>query len=106
LCVVDFEPRDLDFAKRDALRRLAHQAVTQLELRRSMALLQAAQAELTAEKAMAERLLLNVLPAAVAREPSGEQCGRTTLLPVGQHPVHRLSRVHQTGGGHDAAAAY
>ena len=68
LCVVDFEPRDLDFAKRDALRRLAHQAVTQLELRRSMALLQAAQAELTAEKAMAERLLLNVLPAAVARE--------------------------------------
>ncbi|MFO1189904.1 MAG: adenylate/guanylate cyclase domain-containing protein [Alphaproteobacteria bacterium] len=75
LCVVDFEPRKLTFEQTEAVRRLARQVVSQLELRRSlleqgrqMIELERARAEIAAERDKSERLLRNILPDAVARE--------------------------------------
>jgi len=68
LCVVDFEPRELSEAKRLILSNLSRQVVTQLEMRRLIETARSTQTALTVEKKNAERLLLNVLPAAVARE--------------------------------------
>src|SRR5262245_31801945 len=36
LCVLDFQPREISFEQGEAVRRLAHQVVTLLELRRSL----------------------------------------------------------------------
>jgi adenylate cyclase len=68
LCVVDFEPRELSEAKRITLRNLSRQVVAQLEMRRLIEAARAAQSELTAQKQVVDRLLLNVLPSAVACE--------------------------------------
>lgn len=75
LCVVAFEPRELRPAQREAVRRLAQQAMALLELRRQLlernALLgELAQAKAAAEDArdQSERLLRNILPVAVADE--------------------------------------
>jgi class 3 adenylate cyclase len=68
LCVVDFEPRELSEEKRINLRRLSAQVVTQLEMRRLIETARSAQSELTAQKKIVDRLLLNVLPSAVAHE--------------------------------------
>lgn len=75
LCVVDFQPRDLSFEQTEAVRRLSHQVVSQFELRRSvlelerrMADLNAARREAEKERERSDRLLLNILPRAVAEE--------------------------------------
>ena len=75
LCVIDFEPRTLTFQQQEAVRRLARQAVTQLELRRKLGEreemvreLNQARASAEAERGKSDRLLLNILPAAVADE--------------------------------------
>ena len=75
LCVVDFEPRQLSFEQAESLRRLSHQVLAQLELRRKLIEygriireLDQARLEAAAEKAHAEELLHNVLPAPVADE--------------------------------------
>jgi class 3 adenylate cyclase len=89
LCVMDFEPRQLSFEQTEALRRLSHQVLAQLELRRKLIEhdqtireLDQARLEAAAEKARAERvldqvehlaveleeLLNNVLPAPIAEE--------------------------------------
>jgi class 3 adenylate cyclase len=75
LCVMDFEPHDLGFEEQEALRRLSHQVVGQLELRRKLIELDKAMQELeqarksiTAEKARAEELLANILPKDIASE--------------------------------------
>ena len=75
LCAVDFAPREIAYAKVEALRALSHQVVAQLELRRnlaelerSVAALNGAQTEAAAARARAEELLLNILPASIARE--------------------------------------
>ncbi|MBR0696815.1 adenylate/guanylate cyclase domain-containing protein [Bradyrhizobium lablabi] len=75
LCVMDFEPRQLTFEQTESLRRLSHQVLAQLELRRKLIEcgraireLEQARLEAAAEKARAEELLRNVLPAPVADE--------------------------------------
>ena len=75
LCVMDFEPRQLSFEQIESLRRLSRQVLTQLELRRKLIEhgqtikeLDKARAELAAEKARADELLDNVLPAPIADE--------------------------------------
>jgi class 3 adenylate cyclase len=75
LCVLDFEPKEIEFSRQEALRRLSHQVVTQLELRRSLASQREAMQELEAarqaveeERAKSDRLLLNILPAKIAEE--------------------------------------
>jgi adenylate cyclase len=75
LCVVDFEPRELSPAQREAVRRLAQQTMAQLELRRQLlereALLrEVAQARTLAEqeKGKSDTLLDRVLPRSVADE--------------------------------------
>jgi class 3 adenylate cyclase len=75
LCVMDFEPRQLTFEQTESLRRLSHQVLAQLELRRKLIEydqtikeLDHARAETAAEKARAEELLENLLPAAIADE--------------------------------------
>ncbi len=68
LCVLDFEPRELTFEVTESLRRLARQAVAQLELRRRLIELDETRRALEAEKERADELLGNVLPAGVARE--------------------------------------
>jgi adenylate cyclase len=75
LCVMDFEPRQVTFEQIESMRRLSHQVLAQLELRRKLIEhdqtikeLEKARAELVAEKARAEELLGNVLPASIADE--------------------------------------
>ena len=75
LCVVDFQPRDLTIEQAEAIRRLSHQAVSQFELRRSvlelerrMAELAEARREADRQRERSDRLLLNILPRAVAEE--------------------------------------
>jgi class 3 adenylate cyclase len=75
LCVVDFQPRDLSVEQAEAIRRLSHQAVSQLELRRSVLELERRMAELAEarreaehERERSDRLLLNILPRVVAEE--------------------------------------
>ena len=75
LCVVDFEPRQISFEQTEALRRLSRQVLTQLELRRRLIAhkrtikeLDEARIAAAAEKARAEEILDNVLPAAIADE--------------------------------------
>lgn len=75
LCVIDFEPHEITPAQRESVRRLAHQAVAQLELRRQLferdALLRdldEAKAAMTAEKERSEELLHTILPAPIAQE--------------------------------------
>ncbi len=75
LCVVDFEPRELSPAQREAVRRLAQQTIAQLELRRQLIeseglLREAADKRAAGEqaRARAEGLLRRVLPDVVAAE--------------------------------------
>lgn len=75
LCVVDFQPRDLSIEQAEAVRRLSHQVVSQFELRRSVLELERRMEELSLARREAERqrersdrLLLNILPRAVAEE--------------------------------------
>jgi adenylate cyclase len=75
LCVMDFEPRELSFEQTESMRRLSHQVLTQLELRRRLIELDQAVKELdkartdiAAEKARTEELLVNILPVSIADE--------------------------------------
>jgi len=68
LCVLDFRPREITFEQGDAVRRLARQVVIQLELRRSLLRLEQTRQELQDQREKSDRLLHNMLPAAVAQE--------------------------------------
>jgi adenylate cyclase len=75
LCVVDFQPREMTIQQMEAMRRLSHQAVSQFELRRSVLELERRMEELSEarrdaekERERSDRLLLNILPRAVAEE--------------------------------------
>ena len=75
MCVVDFQPRELTFEQTEAVRRLSHQVVSQFELRRSVLELERRMAELAEarrdaeqERERSDRLLLNILPRAIADE--------------------------------------
>jgi len=68
VCVFDFEPRDLTFDQSESLRRLSHQTMAQLELRRKLIELSGARQALESEKTRSEELLLNILPAKIAEE--------------------------------------
>ena len=75
LCVMDFEPRRLTFEQTEALRRLSRQVLTLLELRRRLIehdqmirRLDQAHKEVAAQKARADELLHDLLPAAIADE--------------------------------------
>jgi adenylate cyclase len=68
LCVLDFQPREITFEQGEAVRRLARQVVTLLELRRSLLQLERTRQELQDQREKSERLLHNMLPMAVAQE--------------------------------------
>jgi class 3 adenylate cyclase len=75
LCVMDFEPRKLEFQQTEAIRRLSRQVLSQLQLRRRLIEnhevikeLDQARAEAAAEKARTEELLVNILPPSIAEE--------------------------------------
>lgn len=75
LCVVDFQPRELTFEQREALRNLSRQTMVHLELRRQLLTrnemlreLESARDQALAEKAESERLLLNILPPSISDE--------------------------------------
>jgi class 3 adenylate cyclase len=75
LCIVDFEPRELSPSQRGSVRRLAQQAMTQLELRRQLLVRDALVQELSQAKAAAEvawqrsdMLLRSILPEPIAAE--------------------------------------
>ena len=63
-----FEPRDLTFEQSESLRRLSHQTMAQLELRRKLIELSGARQELESEKTKSNELLLNILPAKIEEE--------------------------------------
>jgi class 3 adenylate cyclase len=73
LCVVDFKPRSITFEQREALRRLGHQVVTLLELRRSLLQLQQTKHELQDQREKSERLLGKIFPASVAHDLKEDQ---------------------------------
>lgn len=75
LCVVDFDAHELSPSQRESIRRLAQQAMTQLELRRQLLerdrlLAEVSEARAAAEAARerADTLLHSILPASVAAE--------------------------------------
>jgi class 3 adenylate cyclase len=68
ICVLDFEPRQLRPEQIEALRRLARQAVAQLELRRQVIALAEAERAVTEQKRHTEELLLSILPPSIADE--------------------------------------
>ncbi|MBR1154430.1 adenylate/guanylate cyclase domain-containing protein [Bradyrhizobium sp. JYMT SZCCT0428] len=75
LCVIAFEPRELTFEQQEALRRLAHQTMVHLELRRQLLVrnemlreLERARDLAIAGKAESDKLLLNILPSSIAAE--------------------------------------
>ena len=75
LCVVDFEPRELTPSQREAVRRLAQQAMAQLELRRQLCERDVLLKEVSEARAAAETerkrsdlLLRTVLPEPIADE--------------------------------------
>mgnify|MGYP001412798822 CR=1 FL=1 len=75
LCTVDFESRELSGNQQEAIRRLSHQVVAQLELRRLVIEMEQAiksrdqiHEQLSAEKVRSDDLLLNILPAKIANE--------------------------------------
>ncbi|MBR1236517.1 adenylate/guanylate cyclase domain-containing protein [Bradyrhizobium sp. AUGA SZCCT0182] len=75
LCVIAFEPRELTFEQQEALRRLAHQTMVHLELRRQLRVrnemlreLERARDQAVAGKAESDKLLLNILPSSIAAE--------------------------------------
>jgi class 3 adenylate cyclase len=68
LCIIDFQPREITLEQAEAVRRLARQVISQLELRRSLLQLQRTRQELQAQKEESERLLHNIFPVAVSQE--------------------------------------
>jgi class 3 adenylate cyclase len=75
LCVVDFEPREINFGQQEALRRLSRQVIAQLELRRKLIEREEVMRELDRLRAAAETagqksetMLLNILPRSIAQE--------------------------------------
>ncbi|HEX2134657.1 MAG TPA: adenylate/guanylate cyclase domain-containing protein [Microvirga sp.] len=75
LCIVDFAPRELTPSQRGAVRRLAQQAMAQLELRRQLLVRDALVREISEAKAAAEAawqrsemLLRSILPEPIALE--------------------------------------
>ena len=72
---MDFQPHELRFEQTEAVRKLARQVVSQLELRRAirerdrqMGDLEFARSELACERDRSDSLLHNILPDAVAQE--------------------------------------
>lgn len=81
LCVVGFEPHELTPAQRESVRRLAQQAMAQLELRRQLlerdALIKEVSEARTAaesERERSDRLLHSFLPAPIAEELKIRSC--------------------------------
>src|SRR5262245_18598104 len=75
LCVMDFQTRELSFEQAESLRRLSHQVLSQLELRRQLIEfdrankeLEQARLDIAAEKKHTEELLINILPVSIAEE--------------------------------------
>ena len=75
LCVVDFEPHELTASQREAVRRLAQQAMSLLELRRQLFLrddllqeAEDARQEAIGAKQRSDDLLFNIFPSYVAEE--------------------------------------
>ena len=75
LCLVDFEPRQMDYQKVEAIKVLARQVVAHLELRKQVGLaaesqqrLKSALDTLQEEKEKSEKFLRNVLPPQIATE--------------------------------------
>jgi class 3 adenylate cyclase len=74
-CVIDFEPHEITPAQRESVRRLAQQAVTQLELRRQLLErdelvrdLEKTRAAMAAEQERSEELLRTIFPASIAAD--------------------------------------
>ncbi|MSP82829.1 MAG: GAF domain-containing protein [Alphaproteobacteria bacterium] len=128
LCVVDFKPKELTPAQREAVRRLAQQAMAQLELRRQLLdrgelLQQVTEARTAAEteRERANTLLRSVMPHAIAEEL--KSTGRVqptyheqatvlfsdfkdfTSLTEGLDPARLVDQLNQNFGRFDEIAA-
>jgi adenylate cyclase len=68
LCVMDFEPRQIELDQVEAIRRLSRQVVAQLELSRKLVEVEDAKKRLVEEKRKSENLILSILPAEIASE--------------------------------------
>ena len=75
LCIVDFQPHELDVSQREAIRRLAQQSMAMLEMRRNVISLQGKVKELQEAKTISdeerdksEAYLDNIFPKLIAHE--------------------------------------
>jgi class 3 adenylate cyclase len=68
LCVMDFQPRQIDFDQVEGIRRLSRQVVAQLELRRKLREVEDAKQRLAEQTKRSEALILNILPTVIAAE--------------------------------------
>ncbi len=75
ICVLHFQPMEIDAEQAETMRRLSRQVMSNLELRRNLLELKEsheeidrARDEIEAEKARSEELLPNILPASIADE--------------------------------------
>lgn len=80
LCIVDFQPRELKPAQRESVRRLAQQAIAQLESRRQLLErdvllkeLDQVRTAMDAERSKADRLLHSMFPDSIAAELKDRQ---------------------------------
>ena len=107
LCVMDFEPRQLDFEQAQAMRRLSRQVLSQLELRRrliehgqTIRELDQARAEAAAEKARTEELLANISAALDRRRAQDEWQSPAEIYDCGDRSVHRFQGLHPVDRTH------
>lgn len=128
LCIIDFAPHELSPAQREAVRRLARQSMSLLELRRQLLARDALLAQLTAARQAAEeagrksdQLLHSVFPAAIAQElkASGSVKPRYyematilfsdfkdfTLLTEGMEPARLIEQLNRNFATFDEIAA-
>jgi adenylate cyclase len=75
ICVLHFQPMEIDAEQAETMRRLSRQIMSNLELRRKLIELKKsheeldrARAEIESEKAKSEKLLLNILPERIVDE--------------------------------------
>jgi adenylate cyclase len=128
LCIIDFAPHELSPAQREAVRRLARQSMSLLELRRQLLARDTMVNQLNAAKHTAEeasrksdQLLQSIFPAAIAQElqSSGSVKPRYyematimfsdfkdfTLLTEGMEPARLIEQLNRNFANFDEIAA-
>ena len=128
LCVMDFEPHELTPSQREAVRRLAAQAMALLELRRhvinrdrTLSALERARSEAETARATADEYLFSIFPQPIAEELKAEGSVQpryyemasvlfadfkdSTRLTDGMEPARLIEQLNRNFAAFDESAA-